>query len=407
MPRYLTAEEAAAELDVTKNTLYAYVSRGLVRSEPADTSRRTRRYRADDVERLKRQNRLRQDPATAARTALDWGLPVLETELTLIDEGRFYYRGRDACEWARTHPLEAVAPLLWDTGPDRLDLTEPDLPITLDDLARSGGEEASLLDRFQALLPRAQAVDEHAHDRSRAGVARTGTRILALLTTLVEAAGGTVATGSVAERLAAAWDCGGEATSLLNATLVLCADHGLNVTALAVRSVASAGSPLYGAVNAGVAATRGPRHTGNAARIEALLREAETPENLRATMTARRRRGDTVPGFGHRLYPDGDPRALFLIDRLQTVAPDTAGTAFAAAARDLGPELLGRPPALDFALVALRRALSLPPQAPLLLFVLGRTVGWTGHAIEQYEMEQVLRPRARYDGPPPDASDTD
>ncbi len=65
MPRYLTAEEAADELGVAKNTLYAYVSRGLVRSELGDTSRRTRRYRADDVRQLKRRKEQKQDPSTA------------------------------------------------------------------------------------------------------------------------------------------------------------------------------------------------------------------------------------------------------------------------------------------------------------------------------------------------------
>jgi citrate synthase len=188
---------------------------------------------------------------------------------------------------------------------------------------------------------------------------------------------------------------------LLNAALVLCADHGLNVTAFTVRCVASAGATPHGAVNAGLSAARGQRHTGNTARIAALLREAGSPDAFRDTVAQRLRRGDVVPGFGHRLYPDGDPRAVLLVERLRAVAPETAGTAFATAAQEVGPDLLDRPPAIDFALVALARALNLPPEAPLTLFALGRMVGWTGHLIEQYEKEQVIRPRAQYTGPPP------
>lgn len=403
MPRYLTAEEAADELDVTKNTLYAYVSRGLVRSEPADTSRRTRRYRADDVRRLKRKKELRQDPATAAQTALDWGLPVLESALTLIDEGRFYYRGRDACALARTHTLEEVAPLLWDVDLDRIDLAEAELPV--EGSGPPSEPEDSTLDRLQTILPRAAANDDRAYDLSKRGVIRTGTRLLALLTTLVEERPPSARSEPIAERLREVWRVETEgASELLNAALVLCADHGLNVTAFAVRCVASAGTTPYGAVNAGLSALRGRRHTGNTARIAALLREAGTPKHFRETVAQRLRRGDTVPGFGHRLYPDGDPRAKLLVDQLETVAPDTNGTAFAIAAREVGPDLLDRPPALDFALVALGRALDLPREASLLLFALGRTVGWTGHLIEQYEEEQVIRPRARYVGPPSDAS---
>lgn len=399
MPQYLTAEEAADELDVTKNTLYAYVSRGLVRSEPADTSRRTRRYRADDVRTLKRKKEQRQDPSTAARTALNWGLPVMESALTLIEDGRFYYRGHDACRLAQTHTLEEVAPLLWDTIPDRIDVSDADVPVE----PPSAVPEGSTLDCMQTLLPRAAAQDDRAYDFSKRGVAQTGVRLMALLATLVEGRADRTGTAPLAERLRAAWAVERDgARSLLDAALVLCADHGLNVTAFTVRCVASAGATPHGAVNAGLSAARGQRHTGNTARIEALLREAGSPDAFRDTVAERLRRGEVVPGFGHRLYPEGDPRATFIVERLQAVAPEAPGTAFAVAATEVGPDLLDRPPALDFALVALARALDLSTEAPLTLFALGRMVGWTGHLIEQYEREQVIRPRAQYTGPPPD-----
>jgi len=399
MPQYLTAEEAADELDVTKNTLYAYVSRDLVRSEPAATNRRTRRYRADDVRRLKRKNERKQDPARAAQTALDWGLPVMESALTLIEEGRFYYRGHDVCRLAQTHTLEEVAPLLWNMPAARIDLASVDLPID----PASGRDGDSTLDHVQALLPRAAATDDRAYDLSEHGITQTGMRLLALLAALVEGPSGPVRTEPVAERLRRAWDVEVEgARDLLNTVLVLSADHGLNVTAFAVRCVASAGTTPYGAVNAGLSALRGRRHTGNTARIQALLREAGSPDAFQDTVAHRLRRGDTVPGFGHRLYPNGDPRAALIVERLQAVVPHTAGTAFATAAAEVGPKLLDRPPALDFAIVALGRALNLPREAPLTLFALGRLVGWTGHMIEQYEAEQVIRPRAQYVGPPPE-----
>jgi len=400
MPRYLMAEEAADELGVSKNTLYAYVSRGIVRSEPDDTSRRTRRYRADDVRQLKRRKEQKQDPATAARTALDWGLPVMESGLTLIEEGRFYYRGHDACRLAETHSLEAVASLLWEAPTDRIDLSSAEVPVDLKE-ADAGG---SVLDRMQTLLPQAAAHDDRAYDLSARGVMRTGVRLLALLVALVEAPSPPT-DAPVAERLRRAWALAlNEAQDLVSTALVLSADHGLNVTAFTVRCVASAGAPPYGAVNAGLSAARGQRHTGNTARIEALLREAGSPDQFRETVARRLRRGDTVPGFGHRLYPDGDPRATLLLHRLQAVVPDAEGTAFGSAALEVGPELLDRPPAFDFALVALGRALDLPAEAPLTLFALGRIVGWTGHLIEQYERNQVIRPRAQYVGTPPTES---
>lgn len=402
MPRYLTADEAADELGITKNTLYAYVSRGLIRSEPHTPQRRTRRYRADDVRRLQRKKKLRQDPATAAETALDFGLPVMESALTLIDGGQLYYRGRDACQLAQTHTLEAVATLLWDT----------ESPVSMDDIDHPPDPflsreaiGASPTARMQAILPAAEAADDRAYDLSKRGIVRTGQRLLTLFTALATVSHpDPPGEGPMHQRLTRAWQveaAGGP--DLIQAALVLCADHGLNVTAFAARCVASAETTPYGAVNAALAALGGRKHAGRTARIEALLREAGSPEQFRSTVTRRLQRGDAVPGFGHRLYPSGDPRAALILDQLNTHAPDAEGTAFAREAAEVGRDVLGQTPAIDFSLVLLAWALNLPAGAPLTLFALGRTVGWMGHLLEQYARDQVIRPRARYVGPAPKA----
>src|ERR671939_493030 len=110
--RYLTARQAAEELGVTLATLYAYVSRGMIRSEAAGRSRR-RRYRAEDVRRLKERKERRRDPDGVVEGALHWGTPVMESGITLIDDGRLYYRGRDVVELAGHKSIEEVAALVW------------------------------------------------------------------------------------------------------------------------------------------------------------------------------------------------------------------------------------------------------------------------------------------------------
>ena len=100
--RFLTAQEAAAELGVSLATLYAYASRGMLRSEPVPGESRARRYPREDVLRLKEKKELRRDPEKAAPKALSWGAPVLESALTLIEDGQLYYRGRDVVELARS-----------------------------------------------------------------------------------------------------------------------------------------------------------------------------------------------------------------------------------------------------------------------------------------------------------------
>src|SRR5436853_7885416 len=89
--RFLTAQDAAAELEISLATLYAYASRGMLRSEPVPGDPRARRYPREDVLRLKEKKELRKDPEKAAPKALSWGAPVLESAITLVQDGRLYY----------------------------------------------------------------------------------------------------------------------------------------------------------------------------------------------------------------------------------------------------------------------------------------------------------------------------
>lgn len=113
-PPHLTAQDATARLGVSRQTLYSYVSRGLVRAVAAPGDPRRSLYDAQDVALLlERRGRGRARRDIAASTT-DWGEPVLRSSLTLIDGGGFRYRGRDAVALSRRAPLEEAASLLWD-----------------------------------------------------------------------------------------------------------------------------------------------------------------------------------------------------------------------------------------------------------------------------------------------------
>ena len=193
---------------------------------------------------------------------------------------------------------------------------------------------------------------------------------------------------------------GTEVGDAIRAALVLCADHELNVSAFTARCAASAGASPYDVVSAAIATLRGYKHGGAGERVLALLAASETPRHARAQVAARLRRGEQVPGFGHPLYPNGDPRAALLM----RLAESTGHEAACRAMRNLrkaGNELLNDLPNLDFGLAVITRACRLPDQAPVLLFALGRTIGWIAHAIEEYASGHLIRPRARYTGPMP------
>jgi citrate synthase len=399
--RFLSAQEAAAELGISLATLYAYASRGMLRSEPVPGDPRARRYPKEDVERLREKKELRQDPERVAPKALQWGPPVLESAITLVEGGRLYYRGRDAAELARTATVEEVAALIWtgDMGAAAEVFREepPAIPGPAVPLLRAAG--LSPVERCQVVLPLAGAVDLAAWDLRPPALAITGARILRLLAGV--AAGVAPAPGIVAT-LQAGWvpDRPGAAEPI-GAALILAADHELNVSAFTARCAASARAMPYDVVAAGIAALKGVRHGGHTERVEALFREAGSPEGARRTVADRLRRGEEVPGFGQPLYPEGDPRCAALLTLAEEIAPGSPAVELARALAEAGRELLRDHPVIDFGLVTLARVLGLPEGSPLALFALGRTIGWFGHAIEQYSSGKLIRPRAAYVGEAP------
>jgi citrate synthase len=398
--RSLTAQEAADRLGIQVATLYAYVSRGLLRSQPGDGGTRARRYALEEVEALAASKEYRRQPERAAEAALVYGMPVLDSALTLIDRGKLYYRGRDVTELAQTHSFEEVAGLLWTGRLAAALFAQQPAPSTL---PPQPTDPHSPIEHCQATLALAAPADLAAHQQTPEAVARTGARILALLARATT--GEEQVEGSIALALQRAW-CPRrpEAAALLSAALILCADHELNVSAFTARCVASAGSSPYAVVIAALSALQGHRHGGHTAHAAALL-AAAAAEGVRPAIAGYLKGGDNVPGFGHPLYPDGDPRARCLLALLDEQCAPAPSLAVADGLRAAMHEMLGQWPTLDFALAALASAIGAPRHSPLIIFALGRSAGWIAHAGEQYALNQLIRPRARYTGPPPAAED--
>jgi citrate synthase len=153
-------------------------------------------------------------------------------------------------------------------------------------------------------------------------------------------------------------------------------------------------------VTAGLAALQGAKHGGQTELVEAFLREVEASGDPRGAIAGRLKRGEGVPGFGHSLYPGGDPRGASLLQMMAGAYPGSPVVALSDSITREALNLVDEHPTLDFGLVILARTLGLPPGAALALFAIGRTVGWVGHAIEQYEGGSLIRPRARYVGEP-------
>jgi citrate synthase len=383
---FLTAREAADRLGIKLDTLYAYVSRGRLRSVTVRGTRE-RRYRAQDVEALL-------DARSGTRPAHNPDpealMPVIGSSICLIENGRFYYRGQNALRLADAATLEEIARLLW------LDDTKPtdgrQRSRSLSALPASG-----LIERCQMRLSALGDQDLPAVELTRARVIRTGWRILYELSDCV--APNLPSNDPIHRRLSAAWKLLDSGADLLRRCLVLVADHELNPSTFVARCVASTGATPYAVIAAALSALSGQRIGGETARAEGLLLELVQSDDPREVMASRLVRGERLPGFGQPLYPEGDPRAVAILAALAQAAPEAH--ALAETAADIGFRLTGRRPNLDFALAATAFGLGLPRSAALGIFVIGRTVGWFAHAIEQYESGILIRPRARYVGPRP------
>jgi citrate synthase len=383
----LTARQAADRLGVKLDTLYAYVSRGRLRSVVLPGTRQ-RRYRVEEVEALRGAGA---GPRGVETEAL---MPVIGSSICLIENGTLFYRGQDAVALSRTALLEDIATQLW-----RAEGGAPGRTLEPSELPAEATTASGLIERCQIRLAIMTDRDLPALDLTRAGVIGTGRRILHSLADCVAGSPSPPAPMPIHRRLAVAWELDEPGSDIVRRCLVLIADHEFNASTFVARCVASTGATPYAVVAAALAALSGRRHGGASARAEALFAELGRGGDPLNVMAARLARDEELPGFGHFLYPRGDPRAMAILDALAVAAPGSHPLIEAAATA--GTRLTGTRPNVDFALAAATTALNLPADAALGLFVIGRTVGWIAHAIEQYESGVLIRPRARYLGPRP------
>lgn len=392
MSDWITRAAALATLGVRDQTLYAYVSRGLVERRPDPADPRRSLYRAGDIATLRARRDRGRGASAVAAGAIAWGEPTLPTTISTVLHGRLIYRGHEATMLADSATLEEVAALLWlipavtpAAGPARPLPGESRDPVPSADLGPGLRRRSEASDPFAALAALAPTAPTT--------IGRAPTRLVDdasdAVAALHAALGVPPGPAPVHVRLAHAWGCDPDP---VRRALVLLADHELNPSTFAVRVAAATGASVAASLLAGLAALSGPRHGGAGGAVLALLDDAARS----GTAVAVERWLPTgLPGFGHPLYPAGDARAAALLAR---VAPDPAMTDLAAHVR----ERTDATPNIDFALAALTRAHALPPDAPFRLFAIARLIGWAAHAIEQAGSTQTIRPRARYIGPMPD-----
>jgi citrate synthase len=369
MQEWLDRPDALRILGVKPQTLYAYVSRGLIEAR-RHPDRRQSLYRSEDVKALaSKQGRSRKLAAVAAGS-MAWGEPSVTTTICTVHRGHLIYRGVDAVALSRDATLERTARLLWDTGDESgFDVPSPSTDTPFLALA--------------ALVPESEASTGRGNERLCRD-ARTA------ISHLAAACGVPPGAAPLHTGLARLWSLDARGASLVRQALILLADHELNASTFATRVAASTGAPIAACLLAGLSVLSGPRHGGASAALLRLVDEAAGTSPQEAVRTWLDRDG-SLPGFGHLLYPNGDVRARALAGMLP---PDPLMQSL----QDCALDATGALPNIDFALTLLARALDLPKSAPFTIFLLGRSVGWAAHAMEQARHGKLIRPRAQYEG---------
>lgn len=394
-PGLLSAAEAAAFLRVKRATLYSYASRGWVRSLPNPTGSGNL-YAREDLTRLRQRRDARSGHGPTAAAALSYGEPILETAICRIGPQGPLYRGRAAVALAEGGAsFESVCEWLW-TGTD---VPHPHWPEMDPRPSAAVGEVTS----FGAML----AVAAGAASRLEPDDPRHAMQLLAAAQITTRGAGTKAGAPSrsplgIASTFTAAIGVPAHrrqrAARSFEAALILCADHELTASTFAARIAASTGASLWACLTAGMATLSGPRHGGAPALVSAFVARAPSPGDAARLVADTLRHREPVPGFGHPLYPRGDPRGAAIFALARRDAERSSGLrhfeAIAKAVAQAGGEL----PSLDFGLAALVAAHDLPPETASAVFALGRCAGIIAHVFEQRRDGRLLRPRARYTG---------
>ena len=404
----LSSAEASRRLGVKPETLYAYVSRGLLRRERSPDGRRSW-FDPAEVERLAERSR---QPAGRGVARLG-----VASAITSIQGGRYRYRGVDAIELARGRRFEEVAHWLWTGQP----AAEPDWRADEGGVEVGRAAQATLpadtlpLERLRVITAAMATTDELRLQLDPPAVVAAGQSLIAgMVACLPDAARGTrpppspQARAGIAERLWRKLTPAAPEPPLLRAldtALVLLADHELAASTVAARAAASVRADPYAVVSAGLAVASGTLHAGASLDIEALLAEAGRPERAARAVGERLRRGERIRGFGHFVYQAGDPRATYLLECLRDAATATGRVAvaerLAVAEAVLEAARRRRLPApnVDFALATLASMAGMIAGAGEAVFVIARAAGWLAHALEEYQRGIPIRPRAVYTGP--------
>jgi citrate synthase len=363
--------------------------------------------------------------ATAKSSAGLEGVVAAESAIGDVDgtNGVLIYQGINIHELAEHSNFEETVYLLWHGSlPGRAQLEElrrslaeqMSLPEEVVELLRRVPRGADPMDALRTAVSALAFYDDGARDLSREGALRTATKLTAQLPVVVAAferlRNGEEPVAPKPELNIASnflYMLRGREPSerdarIFDVCLILHADHELNASTFTSRVIAGTLADMYGAVTGAIAALSGPLHGGANTNVMRMLLEIETPERAGEWLNEALVSKKKIMGFGHRVYKTEDPRSTWLRKFSREVGEERGETRWFTTLEILRDQMFAAKklyPNVDYYSGSVYHLMGIPLDLFTPIFAVSRIAGWTGHVLEQYSNNRLIRPRAEYIGP--------
>ncbi len=186
-------------------------------------------------------------------------------------------------------------------------------------------------------------------------------------------------------------------------SLVLYTEHELNASTFSARVTVSTLSDIYSGIVAAIGTLKGPLHGGANEEAWKVLEQVGSPDKAEAWIQDALARKERIMGFGHRVYKTGDPRARILKQHCVALAKEVGDDRWERIAEPIEQAVTSQknlPPNVDWPSARLYHYMGLEIEIYTPIFAMARVAGWAAHIIEQLDHNRLMRPRARYTGPP-------
>jgi citrate synthase len=338
------------------------------------------------------------------------------------EQGILIYQGYDIHDLAENSTFEEVVFLLWNGRlPSRVELEELssairsnyEAPAEVIEMMRSFPKDADPMDVLRTSVSALDFYDKDGHGTDRENAMKAAIKLTGQIGTLTAAwdrirNGKDVVTPdkslSIADNflyMLRGERADADEVRMFDICLILHADHELNASTFTTRVVSGTLADMYGAVTAGIAALAGPLHGGANTNVMKMLIEIDDPAKVEAWVDEALASKKKIMGIGHAVYKTEDPRATWLRKFSRQMADKKGNSKWFEMSQTIERMMLekkGMYPNVDFYSASTYYLMGIPLDLYTPIFAVSRISGWTGHILEQYGNNKLIRPRAEYIG---------